>query len=515
MINKSKRWFILVPIVVVVSLICLHFWIKNRIVIFLDEIRAPAIILDYDDLSINLFTGSVFLNNLNIEILDDSLKFIQLSLFSKQMKVKGFRYGSYLTTGHIDFDEWYFEEPIFIKYEDIVSTGMTISDSKVNFDSIPFTLKALNLDNGIVQLVKGGKDSVQMEVNDLNISIFNIKGNLKELIKGVPAQYSEIECTTGYSFYNFSPNKHIGIDSLSYREGRITVHTLDYSSNNNNSGLSQVLEDERNQILFSIPNMSIENFQVNLVNNSFKAEGDKWSINHASLRMLRNQNVSDKKEPVDLHITLLRNLPIQIDIDSVYISEGFIEYSETDSLGNNENRLYFENVNGDINNLSNTVANNEETTISASSNFMGHADIRLYWNFYVNNPNDEFSAEGSVFNFRGESINSFLEPDFKIRGYLSEMYFDLNGDMFTSSGNIKMKYEDFEFLVLKRDGFRVNSIISNLGKLFISKNSSVDSLGYRHGNMDIVRDPTHSFFEYLWDNIEDGIINTIVGNGKE
>jgi len=78
-----------------------------------------------------------------------------------------------------------------------------------------------------------------------------------------------------------------------------------------------------------------------------------------------------------------------------------------------------------------------------------------------------------------------------------------------------MRYEDFEFSVLKKNRLGVNKLLTFLGNLFINDGSKSDEDGFRYGDIEVERDPTKSFFNYLWMNVKEGMVNTMVGKGKK
>ena len=54
-----------------------------------------------------------------------------------------------------------------------------------------------------------------------------------------------------------------------------------------------------------------------------------------------------------------------------------------------------------------------------------------------------------------------------------------------------------------------------LGNLFVTKDSEGNPGDFRYGAIDVERDPTKSYFNYLWINIRAGIFDTVTGNGKK
>ena len=80
---------------------------------------------------------------------------------------------------------------------------------------------------------------------------------------------------------------------------------------------------------------------------------------------------------------------------------------------------------------------------------------------------------------------------------------------------IKFSYPLPSFLILKKDRLGVSKILTTIGNLFTNDGSNTDDNGFRYGAISVNRDATKSFFNYLWINVQDGIISTLTGNGKK
>ena len=103
----------------------------------------------------------------------------------------------------------------------------------------------------------------------------------------------------------------------------------------------------------------------------------------------------------------------------------------------------------------------------------------------------------------------------KISGQLDELYFTTSSNATEAVGDIKIKYKDLEFKVLGKDRLKVNKFLTKVGSLFIDNGSKADSKGYRYGEIKTERDPTKSYFNYIWLQIKDGIISVLTGSGKK
>ena len=192
-------------------------------------------------------------------------------------------------------------------------------------------------------------------------------------------------------------------------------------------------------------------------------------------------------------------------------------YSERVADVERPGKLHFESLDATVLNLSNMYPEGERTTILAETKFMGGADMTLEWSFDMNLTNGTFLASGTVHDFDTESINAFLQSNLRTRatGIIDELYFTVDGNVASSSGQMMMKYEDFKLQVLKKDRSGINKILTAIGNLFVDDGSETDARGYRYGLIEAERDRTKSFFSYLWLNVRNGILSTLVGNGEK
>ena len=235
------------------------------------------------------------------------------------------------------------------------------------------------------------------------------------------------------------------------------------------------------------------------------------------MEIYRDKLVQDDYEQKKLYSRMLSELPIDLNVSEVKINDGYIAYSELVKRGTVPGEIVFADLGATIGNVSNTYKNGEKTQIKVMAQLMGEAPIELTWNFDASKENDAFYVSGVVTDFKSESINQFLRSNLRTEaeGDVQELYFTVSGDAISSSGDMKMNYEDFRFTVLKKDRMGVNKLLTFVGNIFTNDGSKTDKQGYRYGEIYAERDNTKSFFNYLWLNVMDGIVNTLTGDGKK
>ncbi len=96
---------------------------------------------------------------------------------------------------------------------------------------------------------------------------------------------------------------------------------------------------------------------------------------------------------------------------------------------------------------------------------------------------------------------------------MQQMYFTVSGTKQKSAGDLKIKYNNFKFKVLKKDRLGVNKLLTKLGNLLIKKDSKQNPSNFRYGEIEVERNPSKSFFNYLWINVENGLLDALTGKG--
>lgn len=148
---------------------------------------------------------------------------------------------------------------------------------------------------------------------------------------------------------------------------------------------------------------------------------------------------------------------------------------------------------------------------------MGVGKFHLDWEFDVQNLQNTFLISGGLSNFNTANLNDFLVPNLRTQttGTIDQLYFTISGNDNVATGDIKMSYEDFKFQVLNKERNGIKKVLSFIGNLFVNDGSKADENGYRYGNINVERVKNKSFFNYLWINLQDGLLDVLTSNGKK
>ena len=211
-----------------------------------------------------------------------------------------------------------------------------------------------------------------------------------------------------------------------------------------------------------------------------------------------------------MYSDMLRNMPFLLNIDTLDVKNTRIVYEERMKADRDPGKVVFSNLDGEITNLTNFTTNDKfpETRIKASASFMDEAPLSINWNFRVDNRSDWFAIDGNMGTLSAQSINGFLRPSMNViaEGSIESMSFDFSGNRNKAKGGLNIAYEDFKIEVLKKDGTEKSGFLTTIANIFVKNNG--ESGEKINNDLEIERDKTKSFWNYLWSCIKKGALKT-------
>lgn len=434
--------------------------------------------LNYDDLDFNILLGNVVFNNVQLKSLNLKTEKVEGQITLKTLKINDVAY----------WDLW--------------------KNKQFNTD-------AIKVKDANIVVFKTDSEAIKFSVNDVSFEVTGFKTDALQLQNKIPFTYSALDLALTDLFLDLSRFEMLNLATLSYNNNTLKFEDLAIASKYDKKELSQKLTIERDYVDFKVSNGTAKALRLKTVNDSFQVSAQSFRLNHSELHLFRDKLLPDDSNIKQLYGTKLRNLPFQLDIETFFIENANVFYSERVDEVVDPVSIAFENLDAKIDNLSNMY--NKNTEIEVTTKLMGEAPLEFKWNFNVRDTADVFNASAVLKDLEAGTINPFLESQAKVRalGRIHEMYFTIHGNNFNSTGDMKMNYEDFKFSILDEDQLRINKTLTALVNIFTNDGSKTNENGYRFGDINVERDKTKSFFNYLWVNTKDGLKNTVVGNGKK
>ena len=170
------------------------------------------------------------------------------------------------------------------------------------------------------------------------------------------------------------------------------------------------------------------------------------------LKVFRDKRLRFLKKKKLLPIAQLRDLPFDVQIDSLKIIKSYVQYEEYAEGATEPGIIFFDNLYGYLQNID-SRSRAGKTELRAEGNLLGHGNLQLFVTF-PHEINKRSSLRGTIKNFRIPEINSMLTPTTQIKvesGNMKNLSFAFTFNSLRADGEIELNYEDLKLVTFKHD----------------------------------------------------------------
>ena len=494
-------------IVAAISTIAAEFFIKHKIEELVAEQLPENMAGNYDDITVNLWTGSIFLENPSLIIKNEKNNINHTFINLESVKVSDLSFWKYLTKNELHIGKIVLKSSQTIVHKDRkepVNDSVVKPKSKIELP--PIHLDLFKLEAAEFAVYDNEKDSTNFKLKNLSVTVRGVELNNETLRNKIPFTHQTIEASSDSIFLKVNAYENLTLESFVLSDGKnVVFKNLDFTTKYSKTGLSQLIDVERDHYNLSLESLSIEGYDFGFTRDTFYAKSRKVILDAPSLAIFRDKLITDDTSTKPLYSRSLRELPIQLSVDSLQIRDGTVNYQERVQEENQGGSINFKDMEALVTNLGNTYK--EKTTLSLQTVFMDHTPFSAVWRFDVQNINDDFLFEGKVGHLEAKNMNTFTAPNMNVRleGQANQTYFTIDGNNDTSQTTMKISYSDFRVNLLRSDGEKKNKVISALVNIFVSKNSEKKNELYREVSAPATRDKTKSVFNFLWISVRNAL----------
>jgi hypothetical protein len=489
-------------------LIASNIIIKNKIARFTKNQLPKNIIATFDDVSLHILNGTLTYKNVSVQLQNKSNDTIHTYLSADMVIVEGLSYWDYLTKEEIHSKGIKIKSPNIQYYKNklITSKDTTRRTSLLTLNK-PLLVDKLSIENAAVTFYdKSDKDTL-LYVKDLTVNVANINVDNNTLKNRLPLNFGGYDAQADSIFLKVSPFENLTVGELVLKDKKAIVKRAYLATKFSRSEYTKLLQKERDHLQLSLEEFEINNSDFGFKNRKFFAKSSLITLNGIDAVIYRNKLLADDPTIKPLYSKMLRELPIDLTIDSVSITKGTITYQEKVKENQPPGTIYFDRFTAAINNVSNTYSGETNTSIAINTRFMKSAPLQADWSFDVNNPKDVFVFKANLGLLQADKMNTFTKPNLlvELEGEIEKTYFSIHGNSTQSNIDIRIDYKKFKINLLKKNDKQKNKLLSGILNIFIKKDSGDNENQFNEGSATVSRDRSKSFFNYVWVNVSAGL----------
>ncbi|MCR9226044.1 MAG: DUF748 domain-containing protein [Flavobacteriaceae bacterium] len=508
--NKKSRILKIgagIILILILASIAAQWSFSSKVKTVLNEKIPKKLNFTYRDISTNVFLGKISLTQISGNDPGNTMDFK-----AESVTVSRLEYWPLLQNGDITIGELDLVSPDIVYRQ---KGRDTTSKKKKAGPKQKYKVENFRIKNGRFQMLNKDADSTAATVQGIDFTLSNINFDKNTAKEKIPFTYGGYQLNTKRGYFNMSALEFIEFQKMQLTPDSGSFQQFVLRTRYSKSELSRRLAVEHDHYDLTIDSIALNNWDFDMENELPFFRLEEMQLQHPVFYVYRDKLLPDDTTHKKMYNQALRDLQVDLQVDSIQISNGKIAYEERVKQDIQPESLLFTNIDAVVKNLNSRGQGDVDIDINAK--LMDNGPFTLAWSFDPKNMSNNFVAKGSLSNFQSQSINPFLKSNLgaEVQGSVQQLYFTISGNELESQGDMKMRYEDFEFIVLKKDRLGVNKLLTAVVNLFANKGDKTDEDGFRYGNFKVSRNQDKSFFNYLWINLKEGLVSTMTGRGKK
>ncbi|MDB4925729.1 hypothetical protein [Mucilaginibacter sp.] len=242
------------------------------------------------------------------------------------------------------------------------------------------------------------------------------------------------------------------------------------------------------------------------------------NVSNADVQIYSNNAYKGKKSIKighDPHQSLQR-VALDMKLSRLNIAHTDIIYSETDAITEQTGVITFNNTSGAIVNVTNDARAKKKNPFMVArikTHFMKTAPLQVNFKFNLNAKNGAFNYSGTLGKFDGRILNKLVKPLALVQvqsADVERLDFNVDANNYNSKGHLEFYYKNLNVQLLKkvngRAGLQTQGFISKVANALIIEKDNPNKKGvFRPGPINLKREPTASFFSFLYKGLLDGL----------
>lgn len=384
---------------------------------------------------------------------------------------------------------------------------------KILIDRIKFTNSSLFFYEN-----KGAQEGELYSKYDINIENIYYDSNIKSTLensnlKSVKVELSDLNYFLTDGFHQLSADQ-ITLEPL---KGEGFIRNILFKPIHKWTKFAALKKEQKDHITLKADSIWFNGFQMP---DTLAFIGKEIGLKNPELYVHKDKNYPIPEDRfVPILVDKLEQTEFPIYVKKLIVDNMFLDYKEFPEGGGERGHLFFSNLNGVIDNITNikdSVENLEQKTLNilADGRFFGKGLLKADIRYALQSVNGDFSIEGSLSPMQLEETNELINPlaPLKIRkGKIDQLEFYFSGVRTRSKGEMLFKYSELKVDVNMSDDIKFkNDILTLFANIVVPEFNPKPNGKLRIGFIEMTeRDTRRSMFKFWVDNLLSGFKSTV------
>jgi hypothetical protein len=525
-----RRWWWMIAIVILLLFVIdrvLDAVIRVRLEQVIEKAAGPGYSVDVDRVRANLFQGTIQVERIVLwydstmadSVLTNERKGL-LNIRAEKILVQDLSYLRLLFQGNLHVGRIEVRSPeIHRRFIPGNWVGDT-TNSSANSSNLPL----IDVDTVVIQGAHGSNSDItdsrpSSSITELDIRLGGVliyatdDGPLQPRVRSAAINARQINLALPPLY-----DLHIDDIALYHPADEAHIQGLRLVPRENEQNYHKLVELEVDLFRLNVDTIGMRGLDVAM----FLAEND-LHVQQVRLAGVDMQVYRDKTMPdapwvhKPLPTVALRKLGWSIRADTVLLRNGRVGYHERDTLDADFGKVVFADLNVDLYGVDNSDAFADEggtLKVSASARIYETSTIKLELSAPWAADNGRFAVSAYLnsipFTVFNQMTDSLLQVEASA-GRILTMTMHMHGNDLTGKGTVDLEYEDLRITIRPRGSGGLKDKLLNAAANTVIRSNNLRSKGnYRQGEFVIERRRDRAIFNFLWNGLKSGAIDTVV-----
>ncbi len=513
--------------------------VKNKIDTQINKNPNSLYHISYEDLDINILTGSLSIKNVLIKPSDSAKQMVDSGMLRsivkthvELFKVKRLKIFDFIAYKNVDISKVIVENTRieYLINQDVVPMASLWEKpekkKKTTTDKLfPNVLNRVSIDdfefiNATFLLLNYQQtEEYLFEIDPLSIVVKDVYMDSSTIANPIPLNFSDIDINTKYfalksmKYYSISTSG-IGFDVDDFT---LTLNQFKLVPKYSKDEYNKQIKYNNDWFSISTEKVVLNGLSLSEIEKSESIDLNSVIVYNPNIEIYRDKRLPDapfKKKK--LITSMVKSIPLNIVIDTLKVLDGKLVYEEMLDLSDKPGKVFFDPLfltAYNVTNDSSLIAKNAHLQIDLKGKIMGKSQLHANLDFYLNRNDDYFVAKGNLEAISAVEFNPMVESLMLAKiesGDVRSVAFNFTATDDVSHGELKLIYENMKVEVLKqKDPEKKSGIISVLANELIHSHNLPEDKKFQTGIIHFERRKDRAIVNFLWNSVKTGIISTV------
>lgn len=498
------RYLIGTVVVLVMLVFGAEWWAHHKLEQFLSDQKAKGYAISYRQLDVSLWSRSVSIDSLSLQPSGSARNPVSVDGSIASVGISGVHLWRLLSGRGLFLRELSVRRPDLRIVTD--STQRAAKESK----PLSFAVADVRIDGGRISVRRKGEPQPYIRTDGMMVRISGL-ASPTATDAPLPFRFDDYKVDAHHFFWKTDAVYHLAAAHILVTPKAARMEGFAFQPDITRAEFLGRLKIEEDFYRLAARTIALSDMKWGVRNKRFFFTARRLDLNGADALIYRDKRTPDDTRKRPLYNKMLRELPFDLDLETLAIGDARIVYEEQVSA-RGAGRLTFSRFDLNARSLHSGYGRQQlpDVQIAIQTRFMKEATLKVDWTFNVLDKEDGFRIRGQILDFDAHKLDPFTKPysNVKTRGKLALVTFDITGNDRESKGTVGMRYDDLKIRVYrKKKPSRENKIASAIGNTLVA-NDSDDKI--KSTSVAVTRTPDASFYNFLWRNVEEGMRKIIL-----